>query len=597
MGSLVRIPFGHRRVRGVVRSVELGPTTDLAEVAGVVVEPSLAPGAIGELLDWIAERYAAPRGRVFGRIVPPRVRVRLGDAAAPGRGPDATRLLAYENGDRLLDHVARGATGTWLVQALPGETAGALASELAAVALRAGAGGALVLVPEVRYGSPAIDAMERAFGAVARLDSAQPDPERARSWLDVAAGARLAAGGRAAVLAPMRDLRLVVVDDAHARAYKEERSPRYDARVVAAERARLQGATCVFVTPTPPMELAAGAASGGAGIVWAGRELRRAARPLVQLVEPPDAGLSRELHRAVRETLAAGGRVGLLAPLPGYARALWCAACRRSVRCSRCEAGMVFERAAHGVRCPRCGAVEPAPDRCPACGSSELRMLGAGSERLAEQVQRSFPRARVQRMDPQVLAGGGARASDAARADIYLTTWIGAKEVLRPSVTTVGVLDADAWIRRPEFRAAENAYQALAEMAEWAGPAAAGGRLLIQTAEPGHHAVQAVVRGDPGHFFQREATQRAELGYPPYSELIKVRADGPQRDGLAERASAVARRHGAQVLGPIRVRAAAGERIEVLLKCAAAQPVARDLRGILPEVPRGSRLVVDVDPV
>jgi primosomal protein N' (replication factor Y) len=200
-------------------------------------------------------------------------------------------------------------------------------------------------------------------------------------------------------------------------------------------------------------------------------------------------------------------------------------------------------------------------------------------------------------MDPSVL-GSGAPRSGLSDADIYLTTWIGTKAVIRPEVQTVGILDADTWIRRPDFRAAENAFQAISEMSAWAGPASKGGRLVIQTAEPGHHAIQAVARGNPGYFAARELEYRRELGYPPVTELIKVRFQGAAAEELSALVRRLAEEEGARVLGPVPVRSKrTGEKLaEVLLKCPNGDSVARRLRVILPDVPRGSSVFVDVDP-
>jgi primosomal protein N' (replication factor Y) len=162
----------------------------------------------------------------------------------------------------------------------------------------------------------------------------------------------------------------------------------------------------------------------------------------------------------------------------------------------------------------------------------------------------------------------------------------------------VGVLDADVLIRRPNFRAAEAAYHALAEMSEWAGPANAGGRLVIQCTDPAHHAVQAIVRADHDYFVEHELALRMELGYPPYSELIKATAVGPAAEDLIERSAGAARSAGATVLGPITVREphVEGEARQVLLKCSDARAVAAELRDILVGAPKGSRLRIDVDP-
>ena len=226
------------------------------------------------------------------------------------------------------------------------------------------------------------------------------------------------------------------------------------------------------------------------------------------------------------------------------------------------------------------------------CAAVEWRFLGAGSERLAEQVRKAWPRARVARADPDRDVEA---QRDAPAPDIYVTTWVGTKPSVRPDVSLVGVLDADALIRRPDFRAAEGAYQALSAMAEWAGPASEGGRLIVQCSEPGHHVVQAVARADYGHFLRRELEQRSELGYPPYSELIELEAAGERAADVMSGALRACREEGARVLGPVPAAGREG-RLTALVKCAEAQPVAAKLRGILAAAPPGTRLRVDVDP-
>ncbi|HVL65121.1 MAG TPA: primosomal protein N', partial [Actinomycetota bacterium] len=448
-------------------------------------------------------------------------------------------------------------------------------------------------VPEVALGSRVVEGLAERWPDVARVDVTRPEPERARSWLRLARGHGLGAGGRSVVLAPAPSLSLLVLDDEHHPSYKEDRSPRYDARVLAERRAAIQGAACVFVSTTPSVELAGRAKRGDLGWVGPSRAVERDRRPPVELVETdPDRQLGGVLHGRIRDTLRAGGRVGLLVPRSGFARAVWCAECRRSLRCPVCEAGLVYAREDGVVRCPRCSFRAAPPDVCPTCGGVDFRFLGAGSERLAEQIGAAFPRARVVRMDPAVLETHG--SAGVADAQIYVTTWIGVKETLRPEVELVGVLAVDHLVRRPEWRAGERAYQALAEMAEWAGPT---GRLLVQTDEPRHHAIQAVVRGSYRFFAERELEQRRELGYPPFSELVKVRASGDRaQEGIAAAAEAC-RAAGARVLGPIAVTASDGGRaLEILAKASSGQEVARSLRSLAADPPDGARMQFDVDP-
>lgn len=610
VGSLVRVPFGKRKVRGVVVALDSGGAPverELQPIASSVIDVPIAPFPMHELIDWVARRYAVARGVAYARVVPPRVRVTnlTVEPIAPVSGTDKGRELvrSYASGADLLDAIRSGGSGIWSLRCLPTHDRGELiAGLLSAVGDR---GAALVTVPEVRYGSFVLDHLEKKWPDLARVDSAQDDPDRSRAWLSLAAGHGLAAGGRASLLAPMPALRLIVVDEEHHSSYKEDRSPRYHARRLAVERARLQGAVCVLASATPSLETSLAVAKGEWREAYADRNQRRAARPIVEVAPvPDDRAIGPDLHSRMREVLRAGKRVGLLVPSSGYARALWCASCRRSLRCPVCEAGLFYDRSGKqgaSVRCVRCGFGDRAPDVCPNCRASDWRYVGGGSERLAGQIAKAFPRAVVQRVDPSVLDSDGNH--EYSSADIYVTTWVGTKPALRPEVGLVGVLNADALIRRAEFRSAESAYQALAEMSHWAGPSSEGGRLIIQSSDPGHHALQAVVRADHGYFARRELEARREAGYPPWQELIKITASGAQAEDIMRAAADIARRlapaPGGRVLGPIPVHRSTPEGptvdLEILVKCPDATAVAEGFREVLGATPPG-RLKIDTDP-
>jgi primosomal protein N' (replication factor Y) (superfamily II helicase) len=596
VGSLVRVPLGARKVRGIVVEVAEGEVAGLEPVLSLVVRTPLAVPSLRDLLRWVAARYVAPQPAAFERVVPPRVRVQPRPVAPLGDGPAPEILRAYSGGTQLLDAIASGSRGVWCLRALSGDDHGRLITELVGAAGRA-SGAAIVMVPEVHYGSRVLDKLQEAFPDCVRLDSGKSDAERAAGWLAMAAGHGLGGGGRGSVFVPCPDLRLIVVDEEHHRTYKEDRAPRFDARRVAIERARRQGAICVLVSVAPLLETGAGVRGGTFGLTQPTREADRAARPIVELMEKPhDRQLAQGFHRRIHDCLSAGGKVAVLVPMRGFARSLWCGACRRSVRCPVCEAGVRLEAGGAAIRCPRCGYSTTTPELCPTCGERDFRLVGAGSERLADQLGAMFPRASVTRVDADTLGSGEAHPP---AGDIYVTTWIGTKPALRPDVSLVAVLDADALIRMPDFRAAENAYRALVEMAEWAGPAGVGGRLLVQTAQPSHHAIQALVRADYGFFLERELEQRHELGYPPFAELVKVRSSGMKHLEVLDEVTELCRGMGAQVLGPIGVRVGAASDVdaaEVLVKHPDAGPIAECLRGILPKVPAGTRLRVDVDP-
>ncbi len=593
VGSLVRARFGGRRIRAVVVSLrERHEGEGLEPLAGVVGPAPVTPPPIGELFEWLARRYVVPLGKAFARAVPPRVRVALGERA-PLEAMPATVVGSYAGGRELLGTIQEGKTGVWVFEARPGDDRGVIVSDLVGSALRSADGAAIVCVPEVHHGSRVLDALSERFPDLARLDSSVSDGDRSRATYLLARRHRLGAGGRGAVLAPAPDLRLIVIDEEHHRTYKEDRAPRYDARRVAIERSIRQGAVCVLLSTTPSVESGARVLRGEYRSVAPTREASKASRPLIEIAgKDPDRAVTALLHRRIKETLEADGRVALLAPARGYARSVWCAQCRLSLRCPRCEAGMFLDREPNRLRCPRCGYTSTPPDSCPNCSGTEFRWLGAGSQRLADQLARSFPRVRVVHVDPSSIDSAAERGS---AADIYVTTWIGTKAAVRPPVSLVGVIDADALIRRPHYSSAEQAFHALGEMSEWAGPASAGGRLVIQGDEPNHYVLQSLMRADYRFFLERELQQREELGYPPFCELVRVRITGTDA-GMSERVASEAREVGATVLGPIPVARENEPTSEMLIKAPDAEAVAARLRVILPQTPPKTRVLVDVDP-
>ncbi|MDP9068842.1 MAG: primosomal protein N' [Actinomycetota bacterium] len=606
VGTLVRVPFGGRNVRGIVTAVGgEQPERALESILSLPLSDPVAPAPLPSLYDWVASRYVVPRARAYERAVPPRVRVKVREPERLSGPAPPELLLSYDGGAELAAAISGGVAGACSLRPLRGHSRGRLIAELISAAAAASDGAALIAVPEVHYGSRVVRELQGVYPSLERVDTSAGDMERSAAWARMAAGHGLAAGGRSVVFAPCPRLRLVVVDEEHDSVYKEDRSPRYDTRRVALERARLQGAVCVLISETPSVEWGAAAAAGSIRRVAPSRHVQREERPVVELVPPPvQGGLSDELHARVRETLRAERSVALLAPRRGYARTVWCSSCRRSLRCPRCEAGLSFEGQRRRVECRRCGLDSSPPDLCPSCGGTHFLYLGRGAERHAEQLAKAFPRVPVIHMDRPAASREVSPRSWSGHG-IYVTTWFGTKPELRPDVSLVGVLDADALTRRPDFRAAEQAHQVLVEMAEWAGPARVGGRVVVQTNDPNHHAIQAMVRGDFDFFLQRELDLRRELLYPPFAELVKVSALGDEAAALMEEVAGVARSHSARVLGPISAPFPSGGRdvanrgdrgLQMLLKCPAAQPVAEELRDILPRVPRSTRLRVDVDP-
>jgi primosomal protein N' (replication factor Y) (superfamily II helicase) len=548
LGSRVKVPFGtRRRVDGWV----VGWADELPEDARDVIRPvSPVPAfdAAGlDLLRWVAARYAGTLGDVMRLAVPPRV-------AAVERDPAVARALeaALAGGDGAEAVPSRRREAVYW-RPLPGEDRATRVVAMVEAALAQGRG-AIVVTPEVAAGSAVADAVRKSFPDAADLSSDLSERRRYRAWVELRLGLRqVAIGGRSAVLAPVRRLGCIVVDDEANPAHKEQRAPRYHAREVALRRADRSRAACVLTGTVPSPEVIAAVQAGQCRLEAADRAVERRLRPLIEVVDPfeqDDGPGPARLHR----------------------RAL--AALRQAI--ARGESAYVLV--------PRRGAADP--------GAPGLRSAG----QVAEELGRYLGGTPVWRLDREVLDPGEVPPWAGRGPGVIVGTVAGVKD--HPPLTgcrTVVVVGTDAALGQAEVRAAEEAYRTWSRAAAWCGPRDRPGRLVLQTGDPGHHAVQALVRWDPAFFWRHELPRRVELGFPPARRLLLLEGAEP---GEAEAARALlARALGAkaELLGP----AAMGRGWRIIAKVEDAEAAARALRPALAEASRagGPRVSVDVEPL
>ncbi len=414
----------------------------------------------------------------------------------------------------------------------------------------------LVLVPEIALALPLVDRLRAELGAeVALMHSALGEGERADEWRRIrAGGAEVVVGTRLAVLAPLAEVGLVIVDEEHEPAYKSDRTPRLQARDVAIRLAELAGAAVILGSATPAVDTV-------------GRALAGRYRRVVLPTRPSGAGLRVEVVD-LRAELAAGNRgllsarlVEALARLDtrageravlvinrrGSASVVLCRDCGAAQRCPECELPLVFHQVGNTLRCHHCGRAFPPAVRCPACGSPRIRYLGGGTERVEREVRERFPGLRVGRLDRDVVERRGAaeRIVDAftdGRLDVLVGTSLVAKGFDIPEVTLVGVVSADVALNLPDERAAERTYQLLAQAVGRAGRGDRPGLAIIQSYQPGHPAIQAVARGDAATFYQAELALRERFGSPPFGRLVKLTVALPDREAAEQAAGAMVAR-------------------------------------------------------
>jgi primosomal protein N' (replication factor Y) (superfamily II helicase) len=428
-------------------------------------------------------------------------------------------------------------------------------------------GSAIVLVPEIALTPQTVSRFRTWFGeGVAVLHSALSQGERYDQWRQIRAGEKpVVVGARSALFAPVRELGAVVVDEEHDGSYKQSEAPRYHARDVAVVRARMAGALCVLGSATPSLESWRNALGGRFRLLTLPERAKGQPLPPVRVVdirtrgkkgttgpEGPARILSPELTDAVQARLRRGEQTILLLNRRGYSSFVQCRACGEVQECPHCSVSLTFHRGRGRLLCHHCRYEQGAPDRCPACGDPDLSFRGLGTEQVERVVAETFPRARIARMDVDTTSGKWAHHEILGRVergevDILLGTQMIAKGLDFPRVTLVGVVNADVGLHLPDFRASERSFQLLSQVAGRTGRGELGGEVLIQTALPGHYAIQAALSHDFPGFAERELMERTAPAYPPHVRMVNVVVSSPDPEAAASGAEEAARWIGALI--------------------------------------------------
>ena len=494
----------------------------------------------------------APRRPLAGRAAGVRGSRPAGSELSP------EQAAAVELVQRAMDG---GTPTTVLLDGVTGAGKTAIYTELLARTLERGRPG-LVLVPEIALALPLVDRLRADLGArVALVHSGLGDGERADEWRRIRRGdVDVVVGTRLAVLAPLADVGLIVVDEEHDAAYKSDRTPRLQARDVAVALGGLANAPVVLGSATPSVETEGRARAGEIGRARLSARLSGVA-PTVEVVDLRAelaagnlAMLSRPLAGALAE-LPDGEQAILVINRRGSASVVICRDCGYVAVCPECTRPLVFHQAGGTLRCHNCGRAWPMPSRCPQCGSARIRYLGGGTERVEREVRERFPNLRVGRLDRDVVERKGAaeRVVDAfadGRLDVLVGTSLVTKGLDIPAVTLVCVVSADVALNLPDERAAERTYQLLAQAVGRAGRGERPGHAFIQTYQPEHPAIVAVAEERAAAFYDAELDLRRRFGSPPFGRLVKLTVALADRDD-AERA-------GREMAERLRDRAAQG---------------------------------------
>ncbi len=483
----------------------------------------------------------------------------------------------------------------------------------------------ILLVPEIGL-TPAVAAdLHQVFGdEVAILHSGLSDAERAEQWHRIRRGnARVVAGTRSAVFAPVGDLALIIVDEEQDSSYKQEETPRYHARDVAVMRAKMAEAVVVLGSATPSLESYYNAKKNKYALAELPDRVEMRPLPEVEIVdmrqEFQETGqeqvISRKLAEEIRERLKKNEQVIILLNRRGYSPVVLCRTCGKTLQCKNCAVSMTHHKRERKMECHYCGHVERIPDKCAHCGSEYVYFVGTGSEKLEELLHGMFPQARIGRLDRDTVRGRedfeqALNALNEGALDMLVGTQMIAKGHDIHGVTLVGVIGADMALGLPDFRAAERTFQLLTQVAGRAGRGQSPGKVVLQTYFQDHYAVQFAARHDFAGFYEKELQFRSWMHYPPYSAIANVLIRSEKLDdaltwsGELGRWFEKTRHEGIRVLGPAAApitRLKRDYRYHFILKSPSREKMNALLRAMLAEaaarkIPR-AQVIVDVDAV
>ena len=496
---------------------------------------------------------------------------------------------------------------------------------------------AILLVPEIGLTPAAAANLHRVFGSeVAILHSGLTDDERAEQWHRIHRGdARIVVGTRSAVFAPVSDLALIVVDEEHDSSYKQEETPRYNGRDVAVMRGKLLGAAVLLASATPALETYHNARAGKYRLIELRERVQQRPLPEVEIIDMreefqqtgEEKFFSRRLVEAVRARLEAKEQVMILLNRRGYSAVVLCRSCGDKLQCINCAVSLTHHKAAaispamlgrrvpagQRLECHYCNYRTAVPKLCPKCGSEHLYFLGAGSEKIEEALQESFPNARIGRLDRDTVRNRHdfervLNQLHAGELDLLVGTQMIAKGHDIHGVTLVGVVGADFGLGLPDFRAAERTFQLLTQVAGRAGRGNFAGEVVLQTYFPEHYAIRYAALHDYVGFYEQELRYRSWMHYPPFTSVANVLLRSDKLDlamryaGIVESWAKRTRMEGVRLMGPAAAplaRLKRDYRYHFILKAGSREQLNRTLRALVAkatseDIPRTS-IIVDVD--
>ncbi|MDI6783858.1 MAG: primosomal protein N' [bacterium] len=556
IGMRVRVPFGNRKKIGyVVEFPEVPKVQELKPIERLIDAAPVLDAHLISLTKWVADYYSCTWGEVLKLVTPPakfprRKKIQTEQEPLPysfiaehtdlfsrleiiPREPQSPTKEQQKALDLICRNLRLNQFKTILLYGVTGSGKTEVYLQSIAECLKLGRG-ALVLVPEIAITYQIIKRFKDRFGdRVAVLHSGLTPSERYEQWKSVKRGdIRIVVGVRSAIFAPIYNLGLIIVDEEHETSYKQNNTPRYNARDVAVLRGKMLNATVVLGSATPSLESYYNATRNKYQLSELTMRIDNRLLPKFTIIDIKDEFISdpnakilcRKLRDAVTDRLQKKEQTILFLNQRGYARIVLCRTCGHREVCDDCSTTVTYHLTTNQLHCHYCGKKYPAPKLCPNCEGKLIRYLGVGTEQVETEVQQLFPQAKIARLDMDIRKTPGLYETVLenfilGKTDILVGTQMIAKGIDVPNVTLVGVINADTSLTAPDFRGAERTYALLTQVAGRAGRGRVPGEVIVQTFYPSHPAIKAAKQNNRHEFYQFELKNRRKLTYPPFRHL------------------------------------------------------------------------------
>jgi primosomal protein N' (replication factor Y) len=644
VGSQVLAPFGSaKRVGYIVGFVETSDVSGIRDIAEVLSPYPLFSRDSVELAKWMADYYNSFFITALKTVMPPgmlkiekrALKAKLKKPLYPQvingkvqltdkwERPASQKFELTPDQKAALRSVATDIdTKKFSVSLLYGVTgSGKTEVYLRAADYVVGAGGgAIILVPEVGLTPQIVERFLEHFGdRLAVYHSEMRDRDREIAWAQIAGGEkRVVLGTRSAIFAPVKNLKLIVLDEEYENTYKQEQNPRYHAREVAFTLAKKLNAAVILGSASPSIETYYRAETGEYKLLTLPKRIDDRPLPPVEVVDMRDelkAGnynvLSRKLKEEIKATMQKKEQAILFINRRGYFSFVMCRTCGHTIQCPKCSSSLIYYMEDKELRCNHCNFTSAAPVICPMCQSTQIKFFGGGTQRIEQEVARVAPSARILRLDRDTVKNKGSyeaiiRSFISGSADILIGTQMVTKGLDIGSVTLVGVVAADIGLNLPDFRAAEHTFQLITQVAGRAGRHKLAGKVIVQTYNPDHYAIMFAAKHDYDGFYEEEIKTRKSLSYPPFGSLINIIFHGESEKSVEQVSGEFAkfirkRLSGAEAFGPAKAPIAKLKnnfRYQVIIKGKNIESMRKAVVETLKHIVKlgGVRITVDIDP-